>query len=270
MGFKINPPTNNPIEEGFNKIAKDGEEVIKKGEEVVNKGKEAVNQAGSDAKENSESTGNQIKKDKDKAEKEVRKVVSTAVAAGGSLVGAKKKPVQGVPQANENEPGKALPYEERKLKDDERKLAQKVFGNVLPYGAIYLSTGLGDRSRPYTIPHPAIWDSYVIHIGPDVYKNATDSKTIVSGDNGDSVLIHELTHVWQGQYWKNRFDYVVDSLYHQARDGKAAYDFVEGGEWSRYTAEQQAEIVETWYDRGMKESDPLFPYIRDNIRKGKN
>jgi hypothetical protein len=28
-------------------------------------------------------------------------------------------------------------------------------------------------------------------------------------------------------------------------------------------------IVEGWYDKGMRESDPAFVYIRDNIRKGK-
>jgi hypothetical protein len=154
-----------------------------------------------------------------------------------------------------------LEYRERPLTETEISLAKKVFGETLPYGAIYLSNALGLQERAYTVPHPAKAASYVIHIGVDGFTDASAAAL-------DRTLIHELTHVWQGVHRAHRLDYIFDSLHKQAQLGSAAYDYVAGADWSSYGAEQQAEIVEDWYRLGMNEADPRFRYIRDNVRAG--
>ena len=50
----------------------------------------------------------------------------------------------------------------------------------------------------------------------------------------------------------------------------AAYGFTAGKPWGDYNPEQQASIVEAWYKSGMPEDGALWPYIRNNIRKGQN
>jgi hypothetical protein len=162
------------------------------------------------------------------------------------------------------------PYAERFLTDAEKDLARKVFEETLPYGAIYLSNGLGLQRRAYTIPHPLHLGSYVIHIGPDAFSDATDSSVIVLGQTADAVFIHELTHVWQGVNRRHAFDYILDSVYNQIRFGSEAYhlnqDDVGKKKWKEFNAEQQAMIVENWYLGGMSEGDVAFRYIKDNIR----
>jgi hypothetical protein len=156
------------------------------------------------------------------------------------------------------------------LTDAEKDLARKVFEETLPYGAIYLSNGLGLQQRAYTIPHPLHLGSYVIHIGPDAFPDATNSSIVVLGQSADAVFIHEMTHVWQGVNRRHAFDYILDSVYHQARLGNDAYrlnqDDVGRKKWSEFNAEQQAMIVENWYAGGMSESEAAFAYIKDNIR----
>jgi hypothetical protein len=162
------------------------------------------------------------------------------------------------------------PYAERFLTDAENDLARKVFEETLPFGAIYLSNGLGLQSRAYTIPHPLHLGSYVIHIGPDAFPDATNSAVIVLGQTADAVFIHELTHVWQGVNRRHAFDYILDSVYNQIRFGNDAYDLNQADvgkkKWSEFNAEQQAMIVENWYAGGMVESDDAFSYIKNNIR----
>ena len=48
-----------------------------------------------------------------------------------------------------------------------------------------------------------------------------------------------------------------------------AYRYTLGKRWGQYNVEQQASIVEDWFRKGRKTTDPRYRYIRDNIRKGK-
>ena len=161
-------------------------------------------------------------------------------------------------------------YAERLLTDAEKNLARQVFEETLPYGAIYLSNGLGLKRRAYTIPHPLHLGSYVIHIGEETFPDATNSSIVVLGQSADAVFIHELTHVWQGANRRHALDYIFDSVYHQIREGSHAYDLnqAEVGKksWGEFNAEQQAMIVENWYAAGMSQSDAAFTYIKNNIR----
>jgi hypothetical protein len=207
-----------------------------------------------------------------KGEQALDKVVNAAGDATNA-VGAELNKARGIVSGGIDGLTQASPpYAERFLTDAEKDLARKVFEETLPYGAVYLSNGLGLQQRAYTIPHPLHLGSYVIHIGPDAFRDATNSSVVMLGQTVDAVFIHELTHVWQGVNRRHAFDYILDSVYNQVRFGSQAYDLnqedVGRKKWSEFNAEQQAMIVENWYAAGMAESDAAFTYIKDNLRAG--
>lgn len=77
-------------------------------------------------------------------------------------------------------------------------------------------------------------------------------------------FIHELTHVWQGFNFGPW--YMLNSLFCQAFMLGFAYDYQPGRDWDDYNAEQQACIVEDWFQNGMSVADPRFPYVQNKIR----
>jgi len=106
--------------------------------------------------------------------------------------------------------------------------------------------------------------AYLVNVGPRHFKSIAPS-----------LLVHELTHVWQGRNGAFAMSYVINSAFHQCRGAAgpaagrgAAYVYAPGRPWRTYNAEQQANIVEDWYMGGMPESGDLWPYIRTNIRNG--
>ena len=80
-----------------------------------------------------------------------------------------------------------------------------------------------------------------------------------------------MTHVWQmhvdswfGAVWFN-------SLKTQACRQGNAYLYGDGNlnkPWDDFGVEEQAQIVEDWFKNGLRNDDPRFHYIRDNLRKG--
>lgn len=230
--------------------------LAKKGEQAVDKIVDATQEA----------TKAVVTETKDAANEVVQKGRKGADAVAGGL-----KKARGVASGDIDgfvRPG--VPYAERLLNDAEKNLARQVFEETLPYGAIYLSNGLGLERRAYTIPHPLRLGSYVIHIGPETFPDATNSSIVIFGQTADAVFIHELTHVWQGVNRRHAFDYIFDSVHNQIRFGSHAYDLnqedVGKKSWGDFNAEQQAMIVENWYVAGMSESDDAFTYIKKNIR----
>ena len=154
----------------------------------------------------------------------------------------------------------------------EKALARKVFKSTLPYGTIWLSNASGLGRRACTLPHPLHAGGYVIHIGPEIFRDATNASVLAFNQRADGVFIHELTHVWQGCHSRNPLDYIVDSLYHQISEGARAFDVNDADigvlPWRKLRAEQQASVVQAWFVRGMSKTAPAFKYIRDNIRTG--
>ncbi|MEW6129651.1 MAG: hypothetical protein AB1757_21605 [Acidobacteriota bacterium] len=161
----------------------------------------------------------------------------------------------------------------RHLGQKEKALAITVFKNTIPYDKVLISDGLGMSDRPFTMPTsmPATiffnvsssLGKYVIHSG--------DGYTGMSYRQEDKeLLIHELTHVWQGEHSKRSWDYVFSSMWSQALTPNAyAYDKTEYKFWDDYNPEQQASIVEDWFADGMKEKeeeDIRFYYIKKHIR----
>jgi hypothetical protein len=109
---------------------------------------------------------------------------------------------------------------------------------------------------------------YLINVGPTNYPNLTASET------ARALLVHEMTHVWQGRNSASSTTYLYNSILHQCTASASgpsrggAYRFTEGQPWSTYNAEQQAKIIETWYVEGASPDHALFPYIRDKVRNG--
>ena len=166
--------------------------------------------------------------------------------------------------------------ERRKLSDDERSIAWPVFKDSLPYDHIMIADNLGAGDAQFTHREPG---KYVLHMGRIAFDEDYD-------DYHKEVLIHELTHVWQGHHGLVSWDFMVQSLTCQAKAiGKAlftrgtplkdsrnaAYVYTPGKLFQDYNVEQQAIIVEDWYKyqrAGRSEAEYLWIYIRANIQPG--
>lgn len=147
-----------------------------------------------------------------------------------------------------------LTCDTRSMTEDEKKLGRSVFGDTIQYARVTIADDLGVGDRPWTEPVQYL---SVLHLGPQAFANS---------DRYKALLVHELTHVWQGQNGIFTFAYVANSGWHQLFSGSAAYKYTPGKNWSEYNVEQQAHIVEDWYATGMSTESPLYRYIRDIIR----
>lgn len=117
----------------------------------------------------------------------------------------------------------------RSLTPEERRLLLDIFGQSINLDPVRLAlTDLGVRGRPYTFGN-----TIRIPRGTSFTAN---------------VLVHEMTHVWQ--YQTKGTAYISDSALHQLVSGTGAYDvsIVPGQSIDDYTAEQQATIVEKFYE----------------------
>ena len=158
----------------------------------------------------------------------------------------------------------------RNLNDNELIMCDRVFaGTLTPLflkTKVMLGNGLGAGGRPFTSIDVGT-STYKIYIGP----RAFDPAALVTLDY-KATFIHEMTHVWQmhGSSWFGGVWF--SSLTAQACRQGNAYLYGEGNlgkkQWDDYNVEEQAQIVEDWFKKGMSASDPRFPYVRDNLRKG--
>ena len=154
----------------------------------------------------------------------------------------------------------------RALTSAEMRLARSVFRETIPYSRVVITDITGAGGAPFTLAAP-LGDTwvYALNIGERGYRNAAERRF-------QRVFIHEMTHVWQGHHGSRPYSFMINSVLHQGLwlavtgDRGRAYDYTPGQAWSTYNVEQQAEIVEHWYARGMRENDPLYPYVSQNIR----
>ena len=115
----------------------------------------------------------------------------------------------------------------RALSMREVALVRNIFQSSMNYGPIRVAdTAVGAQGRPYTF-------GYTIRVPG-------------GGAISDRTLAHECTHVWQYQTQGTR--YLSNSAFHQIMD-RSAYNvvLVPGQAFSRYTAENQAVIIEAYY-----------------------
>jgi len=195
-------------------------------------------------------------------EKEARKVASRVYKGSRKVASSVKKETKKLPKI-------------RALSRSEKNLARSVFQNTINYDRVKITDTLGSGGRPWTTNTPPM---YMINVGSD-YPNLTANK------ERKRLLIHELTHVWQGQHL---VPFMLNSGAHQSLsainnggDVASAYAYTVGKPWGQYNVEQQASIVAHWYTPtdicfksgpcggGMKTTDSRYRYIRDNIRRNK-
>lgn len=158
----------------------------------------------------------------------------------------------------------------RHLRAEEITLAKRVFGDTLPYDRIFLVNQTGTGSRPFTQAQ-LTKRNYYLHVGSQIFFDATSTATWsysdgVAKERRCDVFIHELTHVWQGEYQPNVLK--EKSHYHQP-PSKNEYMYMVGANWSHYDAEQQAQIVEDWFNPRLgseSTQDSRHRYILENIR----
>ena len=79
----------------------------------------------------------------------------------------------------------------RTLLPDELILAKTVFQNSVLYSKVRLQNDMGMGGRPWTSPPIPPYPYYVLHVGA-YYQHMTTT------NYRRRLLIHELTHVWQG------------------------------------------------------------------------
>jgi hypothetical protein len=96
---------------------------------------------------------------------------------------------------------------------------------------------------------PSSAGRFVIHAGDGFYGMAKLPQD-------QSTLIHELTHVWQGQHESAAF-YAAIGLLTQLGSDPYAYNHDHlYSDWDLYNMEQQAQLVEDWFTDGLKEYNP--------------
>jgi hypothetical protein len=179
----------------------------------------------------------------------------------------------------------------RSLTQAEKVIGESVFKASIRYDAVFIADYfLPGNDVPVTVQHPRtaalpiigtpiITGFYfVIYWGFDVYRSSAE----ILGQTYSNTLIHELTHVWQGQQGIP-FGYMVKSMLAQGKaiaqhwDRGKAYDYDKTNykNWRDYNVEQQGNLVSDWYDPDIRAiigggnqstSDPRYSYIEKVIR----
>ncbi len=156
-----------------------------------------------------------------------------------------------------------LAVETRVLRDDEWDFVRKVFGETLPpRERIILTNLLGKDNRPFTIPTDG--GRFLVNLGGGPFHNPTTWRGGKRYSQPGQLLIHELTHTWQGKRWP------ATTYYCQGVTAEN-YDPGSGGKpWGAYSLEQQATIVDNWYaammiDRSTLGEDTKLPASGANL-----
>lgn len=166
----------------------------------------------------------------------------------------------------------------RLLTESEVELARQVFLDKLPYRKVHITDYFLPNNEGVPVTMASVGSliasrarrSYFIYFGPGVYRDGADTPAT------RVTFIHELTHVWQGHYRRFAWEYMVASMIAQGHaiittgNRSGAYVYEPGEPWDDYNVEQQAKLVQDWFQNGMREDDPRFTYIENHIRKGKN
>jgi hypothetical protein len=166
----------------------------------------------------------------------------------------------------------------RPLTPSEIDLARRVFGDQVPYDKVRIAGHYlpGNRGTPVTLASASTLlpsrgsRRYTIYFGPEVFRGGADARGV-----GDA-FIHELTHVWQGWHGHLGWGYMIASVVAQGRafvargDRRVAYEYEPGRPWRSYNVEQQAQLVQDWFARGMRRDDERYGYIAEHIRAGRD
>ena len=159
----------------------------------------------------------------------------------------------------------------RNLRTGEWALLKRVFRTArLPWEEITIGDGLSASGTAWT-------DSdYQINVGPDGF-NAD-----LSLWPNDSTLVHETTHVWQyynhtltkahafaahvragaTDWVQKKFDRVLPGHWEDDEAETKLYEYHLDGSWDAMGFEGQAQLVEDWYDMGMKTEGYRYVFVK--------
>ena len=149
----------------------------------------------------------------------------------------------------------------RPLRESEKALANRIFGDTLPYGRI-LITNFDNGGRAFVMP------------------NLDGSILVCMGDRYDDPLrrmdwsqtfIHELTHAWQIAHTSVTAEMIASVVIDKIKYGEDVYVDnplnVDGRPWSEYSIERQAQIVGFWYlIASIGAPDPSHPNVDSEVR----
>lgn len=160
----------------------------------------------------------------------------------------------------------------REVHPPERDFADKVFSaGQLNYDNIRITNLARPGGRQFTV-RGTDGLTYV-NMGSDAYDNPTAHIAPNTSQVAGEVFIHELTHAWQIQH-AGLDEIVICRGFAEGADdfvGQDVYTYAPSADWTDYGIEQQASIVQDWFNgsqTGSIKADENFRYIRDNIRKG--
>jgi hypothetical protein len=160
----------------------------------------------------------------------------------------------------------------RALNQAEERAAKQVFGSSLPPRETILLTNIPHIQEAWREPRPYVWKNlvtgqYVVNLG-GIYAHPMSTEAEPDEWTNRSILMHELTHVWQIYHAESFFGWACDVL------TRRSYDLEIGTDWARLTKEGQGMVVQTWEYScncpGCESTlcDRLRPYIERNIRRG--
>jgi hypothetical protein len=155
----------------------------------------------------------------------------------------------------------------RNISPQEKYWAALVFDDSLPaWGNIFITDGLGPLpgyDRPYT-EEMLPGRMYTVNVGPDYYPNMNRDDNF-GFRPARGLLIHELTHVWQYYhgYWA-----MLRSLWANTVGKGYDYTLRDSDAWDDFNVEQQARIVEDWFNRGYSKTDDRNVFIEKIIQPG--
>jgi hypothetical protein len=165
----------------------------------------------------------------------------------------------------------------RKLAEAERVALREVFGDSIPFDRVILTNATGLGGSYFVAPN--IDAQILVNLG-DKFDDVMRPTTDFPGVPGQ-VFMHEMTHAWQLARLDSAAPFVWKGVMDQVFRKEAERYGPPGPEWSSFTQEAQANVVEDWFAgrndhavvpvpnrRPRSEADPYFPYVANNIRMG--
>ena len=170
----------------------------------------------------------------------------------------------------------------RQVRPEELAWANDVFkGTLAPIGNLWLTNLEGFGGRAVTLPGPS--GNIYLNVGAYCMDHPL-THIEKSYPKPGQLFIHELTHSWQIHHRSFVPGWVCEGAVAQAGNSllKSAYKYGPAGQaWGEFNIEQQASIVDQWFagtrlksdgtltKTPMSAADDYYPYIRDNIQKGR-
>jgi RHS repeat-associated protein len=168
-----------------------------------------------------------------------------------------------------------VPLDRRPLTNAEISEAKKVFGDTIDYDKVEVAKGT-KWSNAFGLDGVGPIRSSTMVTGNTINVHESDMGKGTLKFKDKSVLIHELTHV--RQYQKSGYGYMADSGINQIMKGSEAYnyrdDMRKGVKWEKLGAEQQAQMVQDYYEKRYIDKAPRSswkeyePYMND-LKKNK-